>query len=672
MVAAIAFESVVKLLAFVAVGVFVSCGLFDGPADIFARAAARPGAARRCSASARATRLRLRAVVRADPAVDALGHLPAAPVPGDGGRERRRAASQARGLGVPALPAADQPVRAADRARRAAALRRRPAWTPRASCFRCRWPTGSRCSALVAFIGGLSAATGMVIVETIAVSTMVCNDLVMPLLLRTERFGARAGGDLSRVLLRDPPRRDRRWSCCSATCTSAIAGEAYALVSIGLISFAAVAQFAPAMLGGMYWRGGTAHGALAGLLLRLRAVGLHPDAAFDRQVGLARGPSFLVAWPLGHRPAQARAAAGPGRARQPDAFAVLEPAGQRRPATSRVSLVAHAVGARGRARRCCSSTSSAATQASRQRRAGVLARPAPGWPTCGRWPSASSGADAADAAVRRVRAQQGRRRRSSGIVADAQLVQFVETQLAGAIGSASARVMVASVVEEEALAHRRRDAHPRRGVAAARLLARARGQVALAAARHRRAARRQRAAQEPGPAEGRLHVLGDARAAHAADLDPRAVRADASTIRRWTREQRQQFLGIVGRRDRAPGAPGQPGAGHGQDRVRPRRVAQHRRRPARAAAAQAVQTTARDVPRARRRGRARRCPTSRAAAARRPRPADAGDAEPAVERRQVPAAGRRAGRACGCAPSRGRARWRCRTTAPACRPSSRR
>ena len=44
-----------------------------------------------------------------------------------------------------------------------------------------------------------------------------------------------------------------------------IAGEAYALVSIGLISFAAVAQFAPALLGGMYWKGGTRAGALAGL-----------------------------------------------------------------------------------------------------------------------------------------------------------------------------------------------------------------------------------------------------------------------------------------------------------------------------------------------------------------------------------------------------------------------
>src|SRR5207247_8229810 len=44
-----------------------------------------------------------------------------------------------------------------------------------------------------------------------------------------------------------------------------IAGEAYALVSIGLISFAAVAQFGPAVIGGIYWKGGTRLGALAGL-----------------------------------------------------------------------------------------------------------------------------------------------------------------------------------------------------------------------------------------------------------------------------------------------------------------------------------------------------------------------------------------------------------------------
>ena len=60
---------------------------------------------------------------------------------------------------------------------------------------------GAPALALLAYVGGLSAATGMLIVETIAVSTMVCNDLVMPSLLRLPGFGARAGGDLTRLLL---------------------------------------------------------------------------------------------------------------------------------------------------------------------------------------------------------------------------------------------------------------------------------------------------------------------------------------------------------------------------------------------------------------------------------------------------------------------------------------
>lgn len=109
--------------------------------------------------------------------------------------------------------------------------------------------TGHHALALFAFVGGLSAATGMVIVEAIAVSTMVCNDLVMPMLLRMRRFGVRARGDLTGVLL-----LIRRLAILGILLLGYLyfhlAGEAYALVSIGLISFAAVAQFAPAVLGG--------------------------------------------------------------------------------------------------------------------------------------------------------------------------------------------------------------------------------------------------------------------------------------------------------------------------------------------------------------------------------------------------------------------------------------
>jgi len=117
--------------------------------------------------------------------------------------------------------------------------------------------------ALFAFIGGLSAATGMVIVETIALSTMVCNDLVMPGLLRRWRQQP-PPTSLATILL-----IVRRSAIFVILLLGYLyfrfAGEAYALVAIGLISFAAVAQFAPVIIGGLLWRGGTREGALAGL-----------------------------------------------------------------------------------------------------------------------------------------------------------------------------------------------------------------------------------------------------------------------------------------------------------------------------------------------------------------------------------------------------------------------
>jgi Na+/proline symporter/nitrogen-specific signal transduction histidine kinase len=118
--------------------------------------------------------------------------------------------------------------------------------------------------ALLVFIGGLSAATGMVIVETIALSTMVCNDLMMPILLRMKSLRLAERADLSWLLL-----DIRRYAIVVILLLGyayfRFAGEAYALVSIGLISFAAVAQFAPALLGGIFWKSGNRAGALAGL-----------------------------------------------------------------------------------------------------------------------------------------------------------------------------------------------------------------------------------------------------------------------------------------------------------------------------------------------------------------------------------------------------------------------
>ena len=123
MVAAIAFESVVKLAAFLAVGAFVTYSMFDGLGDIFERVKAVP-ALQQSPEPGAGPPVCVHAVVRAHRAVDAVGDLFAAAVPGDGGGERRRKPPAPRGVGVSAVHAADQRVRAADRARRAAVLRR--------------------------------------------------------------------------------------------------------------------------------------------------------------------------------------------------------------------------------------------------------------------------------------------------------------------------------------------------------------------------------------------------------------------------------------------------------------------------------------------------------------------------------------------------------------------
>ena len=123
---------------------------------------------------------------------------------------------------------------------------------------------GQQALALFVFIGGLSAGTAMIIVETIALSTMVSNSLVMPLLLRGKSRLAHRD-DLSGLVL-----GIRRATIVLVLLLGyayfRLAGEGPALASIGLVSFAAVAQFAPAILGGLFWKGGTRRGVLVGLV----------------------------------------------------------------------------------------------------------------------------------------------------------------------------------------------------------------------------------------------------------------------------------------------------------------------------------------------------------------------------------------------------------------------
>ncbi|GAB3532685.1 hybrid sensor histidine kinase/response regulator [Photobacterium alginatilyticum] len=119
--------------------------------------------------------------------------------------------------------------------------------------------------ALLAFLGGTSAATGMVIVSTIALAIMVSNDLVLPLLLRRLRVSGRNFNAFSGMLL-NIRRALILLLLMAAWGFHQVLDEIQSLSGIGLLSFAAIAQFAPALLGGIYWREGNRNGVYAGLL----------------------------------------------------------------------------------------------------------------------------------------------------------------------------------------------------------------------------------------------------------------------------------------------------------------------------------------------------------------------------------------------------------------------
>ena len=118
--------------------------------------------------------------------------------------------------------------------------------------------------ALLSFIGGFSSATSMVIVAAMALSIMVSNHIVMPIWLSLKGSGASVSGDVRHVVL-----MARRLSIAGVMVLGyfyyILSGAGAALASIGLIAFAGIAQILPAMVGGLFWRGATRTGALAGL-----------------------------------------------------------------------------------------------------------------------------------------------------------------------------------------------------------------------------------------------------------------------------------------------------------------------------------------------------------------------------------------------------------------------
>lgn len=116
--------------------------------------------------------------------------------------------------------------------------------------------------ALLVFIGGFSASAGMVMVSSVALSTMILNHLLMPIILKVQ-----TGAQNLSVLLINLKRIGIFAVIFLGYFYYRLLGESAALMNIGLVSFVAATQFAPAVIGGLYWRQATRRGATIGLVL---------------------------------------------------------------------------------------------------------------------------------------------------------------------------------------------------------------------------------------------------------------------------------------------------------------------------------------------------------------------------------------------------------------------
>jgi signal transduction histidine kinase len=265
----------------------------------------------------------------------------------------------------------------------------------------------------------------------------------MPLLLRLRALRLNERADLSGVLL-----AIRRGAIVLVMLLGygyfRLAGEAYALVSIGLISFAAVAQFAPAMLGGMYWRGGTRAGALAGLLGGF-AVWTYTLLlpSFAKSGWLPA--SFIEQGPWGIELLKPLALFGLVDLDQITHAMIW----------SMLANLGGYIGLSLVSRQGMQERAQAAlfVDAFRQGEGAASAR---FWRGSASLPDLQSvlarylGPAPAEEALSEYARHRGIAA-VGDIVADAELVHFAETHLAGAIGAASARVLIASVVKEEEL-----------------------------------------------------------------------------------------------------------------------------------------------------------------------------------------------------------------------------
>ncbi|MFS2125060.1 NahK/ErcS family hybrid sensor histidine kinase/response regulator [Pseudomonas sp. Pseusp97] len=257
MVLAIAFESLVKLTAFLAVGIFVTYGLYDGFGDLVDKARVAPQLTEYWKETVHWPAVLLQTGV----AMTAIMCLP---------RQfhvlvveniEPRDLNLARWVFPIYLVLAALfvvPIALAGQMHLPAGV------MPDSFVISLPLAEAHPALALLAFIGGASAATGMVIVASVALSTMVSNDMLLPWLLR-RKGEAEQPFEVFRHWLLTVRRVSIALILLLAYVSYRLLGSTASLATIGQIAFAAIAQLGPAMIGALYWKQANRRGVFAGL-----------------------------------------------------------------------------------------------------------------------------------------------------------------------------------------------------------------------------------------------------------------------------------------------------------------------------------------------------------------------------------------------------------------------
>ncbi|AZC97293.1 PAS domain-containing hybrid sensor histidine kinase/response regulator [Pseudomonas chlororaphis] len=256
MVLAIAFESLVKLLAFLAVGAFVTYGLYDGFDDLFSQAMLAP----RLEQYWQETINWPSTVVQTGVAMMAIICLPRqfhVTVVENIEPQDLRLAKWVFPAYLALAALFVVPIALAGQMMLPSSV------LPDSFVISLPLAQAHPALAVLAFIGGASAATGMVIVASVALSTMVSNDMLLPWLLR--RQNAERPFEVFRHWMLSVRRVSIVVILLLAYVSYRLLGSTASLATIGQIAFAAVTQLAPAMLGALYWKQANRRGVFAGL-----------------------------------------------------------------------------------------------------------------------------------------------------------------------------------------------------------------------------------------------------------------------------------------------------------------------------------------------------------------------------------------------------------------------